>query len=135
MPQHFSLLCPVLEPISLAPHCIPTAWRAGGQFLDADKDIPMAQDSLRDDLSFFSSPRDVMRKQKQKKKKSLSESKPIFTGLYLASSHLCQAGAGVSLFSIPLFVATSSWSLLLQAGEVLKKKKRKSGDWQPLPHM
>lgn len=43
--------------------------------------------------------------------------------------------AGVSLFSVPLIVTTSSWSLLLKAGEVLKRKKCKSGDRLPLPHM
>lgn len=36
------LLPPVLEPNSPALHCILAAWRAGGQFLDADKDFPMA---------------------------------------------------------------------------------------------
>lgn len=65
MPQHFLLLYPVLEQSSLAPPCIPTAWRAGGQSLNADKDFPMTQDNLRDDLSFFHHLERVMRKQKK----------------------------------------------------------------------
>jgi len=67
MPPLVLLLCPVLEPSSLAPHCVPAAWRVGGQFLHAEKDFPMTQDSLRDDLSFFHHLEIVMRKQKQKK--------------------------------------------------------------------
>lgn len=90
MPQHFSVLCPVLDPSSLPPHCIPAAWRVGGQFLNADKDFPMAQDSLRDDLSFFHYLEMVMRKQEPKK--SLGQSS--FSLDYLASSHLCQEGQG-----------------------------------------
>lgn len=50
------------EPRLLALHGISAAWRMGGQF-DADKDFLVAQDSLRDDLSFFHHLEMVMRKQ------------------------------------------------------------------------
>lgn len=44
MPWCFSLLCPVQEPSSFAPHWVLSISRVS-QFLDADKDFPVTQDS------------------------------------------------------------------------------------------
>lgn len=74
-----------------------------------------------------------MRKQK---KNLLSDPSPFSLDFILHPPTCAKRDkAGVSLFSIPLIVTTSSWSLLLKAGEVLKKKKHKSCDRLPLPHM